>query len=212
MSSKRRTPMGTELVHHVQPVTESPWLSMGVTDHLGRPATVRRVYDVDGEHVAVLTSDLPTAEGGDAIYGEHVGLLATADQPPAFPDYQAQWKQLTVLESALHRDDATEDDARRFRALADTLKPFQRSRLRLKMALLTEAQSGDRVYLTGKGLFATIVAPDPYDEYADDGVRLHLRARLDESHLRDNPRLSNAHPDGILDLSTLRLFPTLGLI
>ncbi|MFG2210916.1 hypothetical protein [Streptomyces sp. NPDC048638] len=204
--------MGTELAHHVQPVTESPWLNEHVTDHLGRPATVRRLYDVDGENVAVLTSDLPTAEGGDAIYSEHAGLLATADQPPAFPDYQTRWKQLTTLENALYQDDATEDDARRFRALADTLRPFQHSRLRLKMALLADAQSGDRVYLTGRGLFATILDPDPYNESADDGVRLNLRARLDETHLRDNPHLRNAHPDGILDLSTLRLFPTLGLI
>jgi hypothetical protein len=205
-------PMPTRLIPAITVVNDSRWLNKDVTDHLGRPASVRRVYDVDGEHVAVLTSALPVAEGGEAICGEHVDLLATAEEPPAFPDFLDQRNQLAVLEGAVFRDGATEDDARRYRALADAIGRRQGAEARLTRALFSTAMSGDRVYLTGTGILTTIVDPDPRPEPGLDGVRLYVRARLDTHHLDENPHLARTHPDGIADLSTLTLFPTLGLI
>ncbi|MGW1291001.1 hypothetical protein ACWD4N_47560 [Streptomyces sp. NPDC002586] len=198
------------LIPTITVLDDSPWLGKNVTDHLHRPATVRRVYDVDGEHVAVLTSDHPASEDHDAISAEHVGLLATDADAPAFPDFLAQRDQLVDLEHTIFYEDATEDDVRRYRALADTITRYQGAESRLSRALFSTARTGDRVYLTGTGMFATITDPDP--EPALDGLRLHIRARLDETHLRQHPHLRRAHPDGLLDLSTLTLFPTLGLI
>ncbi|MEV8544576.1 hypothetical protein [Streptomyces sp. NPDC051572] len=204
--------MRTGLIATLTVVDDSPWLGKCVSDHLSRPASVRRVYDVEGEHVAVLTSDLPASEGNDAICGEHVGLLATETDAPAFPDFLAQREQLADLEHTVFYGDATEDNAARYRALADTIGRYQGAESRLSRALFSTAQPGDRVYLTGKGMFATIVDPDPEPEPGLDGVRLYVRARLDEIHLREEPHLRRAHPGGVLDLSTLLLFPTLGLV
>lgn len=202
--------MRNSLIPTVTALDDSPWLGKDVTDHLGRPATVRRVYDVDGEHVAILTSELPESEDIDAIRGEHVDLLATDSDAPAFPDFLALRDQLATLEHKVFYEDATEGDARSYRALADTIGRYQGAESRLSRALFSTAETGDRVYLSGKGMFATIVEPDP--EPSLDGLRLYVRARLDEIHLRKDPHLRRAHPGGVLDLSTLTLFPTLGLV
>ncbi|MDX3694702.1 hypothetical protein PV726_31105 [Streptomyces europaeiscabiei] len=202
--------MRNSLIPTVTALDDAAWLGKNVTDHLGRPGTVRRVYDVAGEQVAILTSELPASEDTDAIWGEHVALLATDSDAPAFPDFLARRNELVALERTVFSGDATEDEARRYRDLADIVGRYQGAEGRLCRALFSTAQSGDRVYLTGKGMFATIVDPDP--EPSLDGLRLYVRARLDEIHLRKDPHLLRAHPGGVLDLSTLLLFPTLGLV
>jgi hypothetical protein len=202
--------MRNSLIPTVSALDGSPWLGKNVTDHLGRSGNVRRVYDVDGEHVAILTSELPASEDIDAIWGEHVDLLATDSDAPAFSDFLARRNQLVTLESTVFTGEATEDEARRYRDLADIVMRYQGAEGRLCRALFSTAQSGDRVYLNGKGMFATIVDPDP--EPSLDGLRPYVRARLDEIHLRKDPHLLRAHPGGVLDLSTLLLFPTLGLV
>jgi hypothetical protein len=202
--------MRNSLIPTVTALNDSPWLGKNTTDHLGRPGTVRRVYDVDGEHVAILTSELPASEDIDAIWGEHVDLLATDSDAPAFPDFLVRRNHLVALERTVFAGDATEDEARRYRDVADILGRYQGAEGRLCRALFSTAQPGDRVYLNGKGMFATIVDPDPVPSL--DGLRPYVRARFDEIHLRKNPHLLRAHPGGVLDLSTLLLFPTLGLV
>ncbi|MFI1312520.1 hypothetical protein ACH4TS_20600 [Streptomyces albidoflavus] len=202
--------MDNELTAQAVAVPDSPWLGKAVTDHLGRPAAVRRVYEVRGQHVAVLTSDLPAAQGGEAIYGEHIDLLSTDDQAPAFPGFRDKLDQLADLEDALYRTDATEDDARAFRALRVTLEPFQFAEYRLRHALLDQAQPGDRLYLTGKDWYATLHDLD--DHPLRDLPRMALRVRLDDSALREEPHILKRHPDGIVELTTLTMWPTLGLI
>ncbi|MEO3976980.1 hypothetical protein [Streptomyces sp. CAU 1734] len=192
------------------PVNDSHWLGKEVTDHLGRPATVRRVYDVQGQPVALLTSPLPATENGEAIYGEHTALLSADGQPPAFLGFQDKLDELGRLESALYADGATEEDAQRFRAASQELKPYQQSRYYLRQALVDQAQPGDRMYLTGKGRCATVVDID--DHPLCDLPRMALRLRLDEATLREEPHLLESHPDGIVELSTIMMWPTLGLI
>ncbi|MFF9786344.1 hypothetical protein [Streptomyces nigrescens] len=190
-------------------VYDSLWLDKDVTDRLGRPATVRRVYDVQGHHVAVLTSTLPASEGGEAISGEHIDLLSADGQPPAFPNFQEKFDELVRLEEVLHSGGATEADAECFRAAAQALKPYQHAEQRLRQALIDQAQPGDRVYLTGKDWYATVVDAD--DHPLHDLPRMALPIRLDAAALRDDPYLQTRHPDGIVELSTLRLWPTLNL-
>ncbi|MFI1769122.1 hypothetical protein ACH41H_44820 [Streptomyces sp. NPDC020800] len=202
--------MDNELTAQAVVVPDSPWLGKAVTDHLGRPATVRRVYEVRGQHVAVLTSDLPAAQGGEAICGEHVDLLSTDNQAPAFPGFRDKLDQLANLESALYCTDATEDDARAFRALRMALEPFQFAEYRLRHALLDQARPGDRLYLTGKDWYATLHDLD--DHPLRDLPRMALRVRLDDSALREEPHILERHPDGIVELNTLTMWPTLDLI
>lgn len=190
-------------------VHDSPWLGEHVTDHLGRPATVRRVYDVDGEHVAYLTSSLPAAEDGEAVCGEHTALLSAPGRPAAVPDFPGKLAELGRLEEAAHSRGATEDDIARFRAAARALEPYDRAEDHLRQALFDQAQPGDRVYLTGKDWYATIADHD--DNPLRDFPRLTLRVRLDDTVLRAHPHLLARFPGGIVNLSTLRMWPTLDL-
>lgn len=194
----------------VTPVAGSPWLGQDVTDHLGRPATVRRVYDVDGEHVALLTSALPAYQGGEAVHGEHVGLLSAPGRSPALTGFRDRLAELGRLEGVLHDDGATEADAGRFRDAAQALKPYTQSVFRLRQALIDQAQPGDRVYLTGKDWYATV--DDLDDSPLHDLPRLALPVRLDDDALRRAPHLRRRHPDGLVELSTLGMWPTLGLL
>ncbi|WP_331746136.1 hypothetical protein OG923_34700 (plasmid) [Streptomyces halstedii] len=202
--------MDNELTAQAVAVPDSPWLGKAVTDHLGRPAAVRRVYEVRGQHVAVLTSDLPAAQGGEAIYGEHVDLLSTDDQAPAFPGFRDKLDQLANLESALHDPSATEADAHAFRALQQVIKPHQHAEYHLRHALIDQARPGDRLYLTGKHWYATLHDLD--DHPLRDLPRVALRVRLDDSALREEPHILKRHPDGIVELTTLTMWPTLDLI
>lgn len=202
--------MTAELASGARVVTDSPWLGKDVTDHLDRPATVRRVYDVNGQHTAVLTSTLPALDGGEAISGEHVGLLSLDGQPPAFPGYRDKLTELGELEHTLHSDGATEEDALRFRAASQTLKPYQHAEYHLRQALIDQAQPGDRVYLTGKDWYGTIADLD--DHPLRDLPRMALRLRLDDAALREEPHILERHPDGIIELTTLMMWPTLDLI
>ncbi|MFF8786956.1 hypothetical protein [Streptomyces sp. NPDC015125] len=199
-----------DLVAPATPVNDSPWLGKDVTDHLGRPATVRRVYDVRGQHVALLTSASSAPEKGEAIYGEHVALLSADGQPPTFPDFQDKRAELVRLECILHSEGATKADAERFRAAAQALAPYQQARGRLRQALIDQAQPGDRVYLTRQGSYATVADADSYP--LDDLPRLSMHVRLGDDALRNDPYLLEGHPDGIVELSTLTLWPTLDLI
>ncbi|MER0476826.1 hypothetical protein ABR737_00385 [Streptomyces sp. Edi2] len=206
--------MTTDLIAPITTVDDSPWLGKDVTDHLGRPATVRRVYDVRGQHVTVLTSTLPASNGGEATCGEHVDLLSADGQPPAFPDFQDRFAELVRLEEALYSADATSEDAARFRAADQALKPYREARRHLRQALIQQAQPGDRVYLTGKDWYATIIDADlDADADADSDLpRLSMRVRLDDAALHDDPYLLKSHPDGIIEYSTLKMWPTLNLI
>ncbi|MFD3422108.1 hypothetical protein [Streptomyces decoyicus] len=193
----------------VQTVDDSTWLAKDVTDHLGRPATVRRVYEVRGQHVALLTSALPASEGGEAICGEHVDLLCADGRPPAFPRFLNKIAELGRLEEALYNDGATEADAQRFRAAARALKPYQRAEHYLRQALIDQARPGDRMYLTSKDWYATLADLDSHP--LRDLPRQALHVRLDDAALREQPSLLESHPDGIVELSTLTMWPTLGL-
>ncbi|MEV1040539.1 hypothetical protein AB0J01_28395 [Streptomyces sp. NPDC050204] len=201
--------MDTETARAVA-LPQSPWLGKAVTDHLGRPATVRRVYEIGGQHVAVLTSALPAAQGGEAIYGEHVDLLSADGKAPAFPGFRDKLSRLADLESALHEPGATEDGARAFRTLQQTLKPYQLAEYRLRQALIDQAQPGDRLYLTGKDWYVTLASLD--DHPLRDLPRMALRVRLEDASLREESHILERHPDGIVELSTLTMWPTLGLI
>ncbi|MFF9436334.1 hypothetical protein ACF1BP_21630 [Streptomyces sp. NPDC014735] len=202
--------MDDELTPRAVALPQSPWLGKAVTDRLGRPATVRRIYETGGQHVAVLTSALPAAQGGEAICGEHVGLLSADGRAPAFPGFRDKLSRLADLESALHDPGATEDDARAFRALHQTLKPYQHAEYNLRQALIDQAQPGDRVYLTGKHWYGTLADLD--DHPLRDLPRMALRIRLDDATLREEPHILERHPDGIIELTTLTMWPTLGLI
>ncbi|WP_446047618.1 hypothetical protein [Streptomyces olivaceus] len=191
-------------------VDDSHWLGREVVDHLGRPATVRRVYDVRGQHVAVLTSDLPAVENGEAIYGEHTSLLSAEGQAPAFPGFQDKFRELARLERILHTEGGTEEDAHRFRAASQALKPYQEARYYLRQALIDQAEPGDRIYLTGKNWYATIADIDGHS--LRDLPRMALRLRLDDAALREAPHILESHPDGIVELTTIMMWPTLGLI
>lgn len=191
------------------PVPDSPWLGVDVTDHLGRPARVRRVYDVDGEHVAYLTSALPADEDGEAICGEHTALLSAPGHPAAVPDFPGRLAELGRLEETAHSRGATDADVERFRAAARALEPYDRAEHRLRDALFDQAQPGDRVYLTGKDWYATDADLD--DHPLPDLPRRALRVRLDDAVLHAHPHLLTRHPDGIINLSVLRMWPTLGL-
>lgn len=191
------------------PLPDSPWLGRAVTDHLGRHATVRGVYEVGGQHVAVLTSTLPVAQGGEAICGEHVDLLSSDGQAPAFPGFRDKLNRLGDLEGALHSAGATEDDARAFSALRRTLAPYQQAEYRLKQALIDQMRPGDRIYLTGKGWYATLEDLD--DDPLRDLPRMALRIRLDDAALQEAPSILERHPDGVIELSTLMMWPTLDL-
>ncbi|MFI1189174.1 hypothetical protein [Streptomyces californicus] len=202
--------MAAEPVRVARVVSKSPWLGEDVIDHLGRPAIVRSVYDVNGEHTAVLTSALPAIKGGEAISGEHVDLLSKPGTAPAFPGYQDKLSELADLESTLHSVGATEEDALHFRAAHQALKPYQLAEYHLRQALIDQAEPGDRVYLTGKDWYATIV--DIGDHPLHDPPRMALRIRLDNSALSEEPHILQRHPDGIIQLSTLMMWPTLGLV
>lgn len=202
--------MAAELVRVARVVSDSTWLGKDVTDHLGRPAVVRRVYDVNGQHTAVLTSALPAIKGGEAISGEHVDLLSIGGQAPIFPGYLDKLDELADLENTLHSEGATEEDALLFRAADQVLKPYQQAEYHLRQALVDQAEPGDRVYLTGKDWYATIVDID--DHPLHDLPRMALGIRLDDSALAEEPHLLERHPDGIIQLSTLMMWPTLGLI
>ncbi|MFG3429698.1 hypothetical protein [Streptomyces californicus] len=202
--------MAAQLARVIRVVSDSPWLGKDVTDHLDRPAIVRRVYDVNGQHTAVLTSALPAIEGGEAISGEHVDLLSTGGKAPVFPGYQDKLSELADLESTLHSVGATEEDALHFRAAHQALKPYQLAEYHLRQALIDQAEPGDRVYLTGKDWYGTIADID--DHPLHDLPRMALRIRLDDSALNEEPHLLERHPDGIIQLPTLMMWPTLNLI
>ncbi|MET8605823.1 hypothetical protein ABZV92_19990 [Streptomyces rubiginosohelvolus] len=202
--------MAAELVGVARVVSDSPWLGKEVTDHLGRPAIVRRVYDVNGQHTAVLTSSLPAIDGGEAISGEHVDLLSTGGNAPVFPGYQDKLSELADLESTLHSGGATEEDALQFRAAHQALKPYQQAEYHLRQALIDQAEPGDRVYLTGKDWYGTVADID--DDPLHDLPRMALRIRLDDSVLNEKPHLLERHPEGTIELTTLMMWPTLGLI
>ncbi|MEV6425992.1 hypothetical protein [Streptomyces sp. NPDC051662] len=202
--------MDHELTAQATALPDSPWLGKAVTDHLGRPATVRRVYEIDGQHVAVLTSALPADQGGEAICGEHVDLLSADGRAPAFPGFLDKLARLADLESALHDPGATEDDARAFRALQQAIKPYQFAEYRLRQALIDQAQPGDRLYLTGKHWYVTLADLDGHP--MRDFPRMALRVRLEDDVLREESHILERHPDGVIELSTLTMWPTLGLI
>jgi hypothetical protein len=192
---------GPDLVE-ITPLPESDRLGRTMTDLDGRRGVVRRVYQVDAVQVAILTAVVPDP-GVCPIWDEPVDLLARDGEKAAVPYFRQQSDELGDLEIRVLHGCASETETARYSALRKRLTPYFEAGSSLHGVLIAQVQPGDRVvdYLTNRQ--GTVLDPDPLPQLS---VRHTMTVRLDEVHRCET------WPDGITNLSTVTLYPTLGLL
>ncbi|MCX4682289.1 hypothetical protein OG413_44720 [Streptomyces sp. NBC_01433] len=184
------------------PLAESDWLDRTVTDLDGRRGVVRRVYQVGAVQVAILT----TADQSPdlcPIWDMPLDLLAREGQKAAFPAYRQQVSEVGRLEFLVLYGKASEAETSRYRSMRDRLAPYSQAQSSLHVALIGQIQAGDRVVDYLQNWHGTVLNPDPLPEMP---FRHTMTVRLDEAHREER------WPDGIVDLFTVTLYPTLGLL
>jgi hypothetical protein len=186
---------------HPVPLTESDWLGQTVTDLEGRRGVVRRVYQVDAVQVAILIAapDLDTCP----IWDEPLDLLARDGEKAAFADYPQQADEAGRLEMAVLRGNASAAETGRYRALRDRVARYPTAQSSLHFALIAQVRAGDRVIDCLQNWQGTVLNPDPLPRMP---FRSKMTVRLDEAHR------GKRWPDGVVDLWTVTLYPTLGLL
>jgi hypothetical protein len=184
------------------PLAECEWLGQSVTDLEGQQGVVRRVYEVDAVQVAILTS-AGTDLNACPIRDEPLDLLARNGEKAAFADYRQQVDEVGALEVRVLHGQSSEAERSRYRTLRGRLDPYSNAQTSLHLALMEQVQAGDRVidYLTN--WHGTVLDPDVLPKMP---FRHTMAIRLDEAHR------SERWPDGIVNLSTITLYPTLGLL
>lgn len=183
------------------PLAESDWLGQTVTDLEGRHGMVRRVYQVDTIQVAILTSTTPDP-AVCPIWDEPLDLLARDGERAAFAEYRQYVDEVGDLEIRVLHGQSSEAERRRYRTLRGRLDPYPNAQGNLHLALMEQVQSGDRVVDYLKNWHGTVLDPDPLPKMS---LRHKMTIRLDEAHH------SERWPDGVVNLSTITLYPTLGL-
>lgn len=182
------------------PLAKSDWLEQPVTDSAGREGVVRRVFQVGTVQVGILTA-VDCNPVGCPIWEEPLDLVARRGEVAAFPDFRQRVEEFGALELLVLHARATQAEADRYLALRDRLAPYSRAQTDLYSALIAQVRPGDRV--ATEAVRGTVLDPDPLPRFS---VRLTFTMQLDAVH-RDAGR-----PDGIVDLATFCLFPTLGLL
>lgn len=186
----------------ITPLPGSDWLGHTVTDLDGRGGVVRHVYQVDAVQVAILTAVVPNP-GICPIWDAPVDLLARDGEKATVPHFRQHSAELGDLEIRVLHGYASEAETTRYSALRKRLAPYFEAPSSLHAALIAEVQPGDRVvdYLTNRQ--GTVLDPDPLPRLS---ARHTMTVQLDEEHRCET------RPDGITDLSTITLYPTLGLL
>ncbi|MER5988015.1 hypothetical protein [Streptomyces sp. NPDC001787] len=87
--------------------------------------------------------------------------------------------------------------------MRDRLAPYSQAQSSLHVALIGQIQAGDRVVDYLQNWHGTVLNPDPLPEMS---FRHTMTVRLDEAHREER------WSDGIVDLFTVTLYPTLGLL
>ncbi|MFJ9380156.1 hypothetical protein [Streptomyces sp. NPDC101455] len=173
-----------------------------MTDLDGRRGVVRHLYRVDTVEVAILTAVVPAPQACP-IWDTPVDLLARDGEEAAVPNFRQQSDELSDLEIRVLHGCASETDTTRCNALRERLVPYFEAGISLHSRLIAQVKPGDRVvdYLTNRQ--GTGLDPDPRPRFS---VRHTMTVQLDEVHR------CKTWPDGITDLSTVVLYPTLGLL
>ncbi|WP_330351866.1 hypothetical protein [Streptomyces sp. NBC_00582] len=194
--------MNNDSVPDPVPLTESDWLGQTVTDLADRQGVVRRVYEVDAVHVAILTAAVPDPDTCP-IWDEPLDLLARDGEKAAFADYPQQTDEVGRLEIAVLRGNTSPAETNRYRALRNRVTRYTKAQSSLHFALIAQVRAGDRVIDYLRNWQGTVLDPDPLPRMS---FRPKMTVRLDEAH-RDE-----RWPDGVVDLWTVTLYPTLGLL
>ncbi|MFZ3491837.1 hypothetical protein ACODT5_01105 [Streptomyces sp. 5.8] len=189
--------MNPDSVPDPAPLATSDWLGRTVTDLKGRQGVVRRVYQVGAVQVAILTATILDPRSCP-IWDEPLDLLARDDEGAAFPDYEQLTDEVGRLEMSVVRGIASEGEADRYRTLRDQVAPYATAQSALHFALITQVRAGDRVVDCLHNRQGTVLDPSLF--------HLKMTVRLDEAHRDDR------WPDGVVDLYTPVLYPTLGLL
>ncbi|MFM9458364.1 hypothetical protein [Streptomyces europaeiscabiei] len=184
------------------PLAESEWLGQTVTDLEGQQGVVRRVYEVDAVQVAILTS-AGTDLNAYPIRDEPLDLLARNGEKAAFAEYRQQVDEVGALEVRVLHGQSSEAETSRYRTLRGRLDPYSNAQTSLHLALMEQVQAGDRVIDYLKNWHGTVLDPDVPPKMP---FRHTMAIRFDEAHR------SERRPDGIVNLSTVTLYPTLGLL
>ncbi|WP_328372912.1 hypothetical protein OG800_49320 (plasmid) [Streptomyces sp. NBC_00445] len=184
------------------PLARSDWLGHTVTDLDGRRGVVRRVYQADTVQVAILTA-ADQEPDSCPIWDEPLDLLAREGEGAAFPLFRQLVEEVGDLEILVLRGHAREAEKDRYRALRDRLGPYHKAQSSLHFALIQQVQAGDRVIDYLRNWQGTVLAPDLPPAMS---FRHKMTVRLDEAHHDER------WPDGIVDLFTVTLYPTLGLL
>jgi hypothetical protein len=187
---------------NLAPLAESEWLGQSVTDLEGQQGVVRRVYEVDAVQVAILTS-AGTDLNACPIRDEPLDLLARNGEKAAFAEYRQQVDEVGALEVRVLHGQSSEAERSRYRTLRGRLDPYSNAQTSLHLALMEQVQAGDRVIDYLKNWHGTVLDPDVLPKMP---FRHTMAIRLDEAHR------SERWPDGIVNLSTITLYPTLGLL
>ncbi|MGW1496077.1 hypothetical protein [Streptomyces sp. NPDC002402] len=194
--------MNNDSVPDPIPLTESDWLGRTVTDLEGCRGVVRRVYQVDAVQVAVLHAASPDPDACP-IWVESLDLLARDGEKAAFADYSQQADEVGRLEMAVLRGNASAAETDRYRALRDRVARYPKAQTSLHFALIAQVQAGDRVIDYLQNWRGTVLDPDPLPRMS---FRPKVTVRLDEAHIDER------WPNGIVNLWTTTLYPTLGLL
>lgn len=194
--------MNNDSVPEPVPLTDSNWLGQTVTDLEGRQGVVRLVYQVDAVQVAILTAASPDPETCP-IWDEPLDLLARDGEKAAFADYSQQADEVGRLEMAVLRGSASPAETNRYRALRDRVARYTKAQTSLHFALIAQVRAEDRVIDYLHNWQGTVLDPDPLPRLS---FRAKMTVRLDEAHIDER------WPDGIADLWTTTLYPTLGLL
>jgi hypothetical protein len=187
---------------NLAPLAESDWLGHTVTDLAGRTGVVRRVYQVEAVQVAILTATAP-APDGCPIWDAPLDLVSRDGEKMAFPNYQQQADETGDLEFLVLHGRASLVQQDRYRVLRDRLDPYLRAPSSLHSALIEQVQAGDRVIDYMANRQGTVLEPDPLPRLT---ARHKMTVRL------DGPHRDERWPDGIVDLPTVTLYPTLELL
>jgi hypothetical protein len=194
--------LGLDFDPELTPLAESEWLGQTVTDLEGQQGLVRRVYEVGAVQVAILTST-DTDLSACPIRDEPLDLLARPDGRAAFTEHRQQVDEVCTLEVRVLHGQSSEAERSHYRTLRGRLDPYSNAQTSLHLALMEQVQAGDRVVDYLKNWHGTVLDPDPLPKMS---FRHKMTIRLDEEHR------SERWPDGIVSLSTVTLYPTLGLL